>query len=252
MEGLRFDVALLLAVLQVPQQLLRLFGIFRPCRTGQDPDRLVAAVGLGVIEGLVDQHHDLFKIIPIRFGVDEGKGGIAYGTSFVDRSAFDFGEGEGLFGDLPQDLHGEKVQVGHVRVFQYDQELFTSHPNHDVVRTDRAFQKLREFRKEAVPRLMPEAVVELFEMVDVQHEDAEDVDFVQAPPAVLGRNNILLEIEEGSDVRGQDFRQETPVAKARKRVRQAHISQFTRLLFDDPFQLPSAALEAGYADAVNR
>jgi hypothetical protein len=88
-------------------------------------------------------------------------------------------------------------------------------------------------------------------MVDVQHEDAEDADFVEAPPAVPGRKDILLEIEEGLNVRRQDFRQKTPVAEARKRVRQAHLSQFMRLLFDDPFQLPSAALEAGDTDAVN-
>ena len=247
-ENLLYDVALLLAVLKILKKLLRLFGGLRPCRTGQDPDRLVAAVGLGVIKSLVGQHHDLLEIVLIRFGVDQGKSGIAHGTGLVDLRNWAFGKQEGLLGDLRQDLRSEKVQIGDIRILQHDQELFPPGPDHDVVQADRAFQKLREFRQKAVPRLMPEAVVELFEMVDVQHEDAEDADFVQAPPAFPGQKDILLEIEEGLNVRRQDFRQETPVAEARKRVRQAHFSQFMRLLFDDPFQFPSAAFEAGDTD----
>lgn len=55
------------------------------------------------------------------------------------------------------------------RIWQPDRKLFPSVSNNDIAAPDTSSQATRNFQKHTIPLIVTESIIDLFEMVDIDH-----------------------------------------------------------------------------------
>ena len=93
-------------------------------------------------------------------------------------------EGRRVVADALDDEVGDPLGSGLVGVGEHDGELVAAHPRHDVGGADRAAQQSRDRDEELVAGVVPERVVDLLEVVEVEQQQGAGRTVPAAPVEV--------------------------------------------------------------------